>query len=440
MWLVPAFSAVANAAVRIFYRITITGERVPQNGPVLLVANHPNSLLDPLVVCAAARRPVHFLAKATLFDDPKLGWVLRGVGAIPVYRRVDDPALMERNVQTFAAARAALGNGSAVGIFPEGTSHSAPAMTTLRTGAARIALGSYAEHRRPFPIVPVGLVFRQKDIFRSSALAVVGQAIAWEDLAERGEADQEAVADLTERIGAALKRVTLNLESWEDQPLVDCAQRIWEAEHGAEPSAAARLERMEITTRLLADVRSSGRREWVDLMRDVRAHCRRLARLRVTPRALAISPSLSAGLRWAIVRVTLAGPPAVALAVAGLALFWPPYRATQLLVRSLNLPEDQRSSGKLLVGLITYTAWVSLLAAGAALAWGRWAGLATFISVPLVGITGMLIRERWRGAWSDAMRFFRLRSRRSLVNDLRRDQTELAARLSGLYTKWSRSP
>lgn len=77
------------------------GERVPRDGPVLLVANHPNSLLDPMLVAAAARRPVRFLAKAPLFTDKRVGWLMRAVGAIPVYRRSDDPAQMERNEEMF---------------------------------------------------------------------------------------------------------------------------------------------------------------------------------------------------------------------------------------------------------------------------------------------------------------------------------------------------
>ena len=120
MWLVPAFSLVANAAARLYYRLTIAGERVPAAGPVLLVANHANSLIDPILVCAAARRPVRFLAKAPLFSDPKTAWMVRAVGAIPVYRRVDDPTLMRRNTDMFRAAYEVLAHGAALGIFPEG--------------------------------------------------------------------------------------------------------------------------------------------------------------------------------------------------------------------------------------------------------------------------------------------------------------------------------
>ena len=286
MWLSPVFPWVARIGALIYYRLRFGGETVPRRGPVLLVANHPNSLLDPLLVAAVARRPVRFLAKAPLFADWKIGWLIRGVGAIPVYRRADDPASMDRNTEMFRAVHAALAGGAAVGIFPEGLSHSEPALATLRTGAARIALGAHALTGHPFPIVPVGLVFRQKDIFRSEALVLVGQPVPWDDLAPRGVNEEAVVRALTDRIAEALRQLTVNLERWQDQPLVDCAMRIWEAERGVPPDPADRVARLGATTRILATVRQSEDHAGTALARDVDAHRRRLRRLgRPTRRA-----------------------------------------------------------------------------------------------------------------------------------------------------------
>src|SRR5262245_33379177 len=115
MWLLPVFSWLARIAARVYYRVRFGGPRVPANGPVLLVANHPNSLLDPTLVVASADRPVRFLAKAPLFTDWKIGWLVKAAGAIPVYRRSDDPTLMSRNEDAFRAVFEVLGDGAAVG-------------------------------------------------------------------------------------------------------------------------------------------------------------------------------------------------------------------------------------------------------------------------------------------------------------------------------------
>jgi glycerol-3-phosphate O-acyltransferase/dihydroxyacetone phosphate acyltransferase len=433
MWLVPAFSLVANAASRIYYRLTIAGERVPGAGPVLLVANHANSLIDPLLVCAAARRPVRFLAKAPLFADPKTGWMVRAVGAIPVYRRVDDPDVMDRNTDTFRAAYEVLVGGAALGIFPEGESHSEPAMVSLKTGAARIVLGTEERHGVHVPIVPVGLVFREKEVFRSPALIVVGQVVEWDDLAGCGTGDGGAVRALTERIGVGLKRVTLNLERWEDRPLVDAAVAIWEAEWGAGGDRAAHVQRLDVTTGILAALRREPGTRWDALVRDVDDHRRRLARLRLSPGWLGARTDLATGLGWAVRRYVLVMPLALTLAAAGFALFFPPYWLTGRVIARIRLDRDERSTWKLLLGAAFYGIWVLALAGVAAFVRGGVAGLATLALAPAIGMIGLVIRERWRGAWSEARRFFLLRSRRDLVSALRIQQRALAEQLKSLY-------
>src|SRR5687767_5737941 len=186
MWLLPALSNVSAFATRSYYRLSVAGGEVPRSGPVLLVANHPNSLLDPAMVATAARRPVRFLAKSSLFSHPAVGWLVRGAGAIPVYRQQDNPAEMGRNSEMFRAVHAALADGAAIAIFPEGISHSEPSVTPLKTGAARIALGAAAIHGSAFPIVPIGLVVRDKGTFRSAALSIIGAPVEWADLAAAG--------------------------------------------------------------------------------------------------------------------------------------------------------------------------------------------------------------------------------------------------------------
>ncbi len=433
MWLVPAFSLVANTASRIYYRLSIAGEPAPARGPVLLVANHPNSLIDPILVCAAARRPVRFLAKAPLFHDAKTAWMVRAVGAIPVYRRVDDPALMDRNTDMFRAAYEVLARGAALGIFPEGESHSEPAMVGLKTGAARIVLGTEERHGVHAPIVPVGLVFRHKEIFRSDALIVVGRAVEWSDLAGRGTEDAAAVRALTERIGGALKQVTLNLERWEDRPLVEAAVAIWEAEWGADADRAAHLQRLEITTGILADLRREPDARWDALVERVHEHRRRLARLRLSPRWLGARTDVATAVTWAVRRYVLLVPLALAFAAAGFLLFFPPYWLTGRAVGRIRLDPDERSSWKLLLGGAMYVTWVLALTAGMTLWRGVPAGILTLALAPTIGMIGLVIRERWRGAWSDARRFLLLRARRSLVDALREEQRTLGARLKTLY-------
>src|SRR5437870_13822875 len=82
-------------------------ERVPDAGPVLLCINHPNNLIDSLLVGATVRRKVHYLATAALFRHPLVARFLGACGAIPVYRKGADPRTLDPPVDTFAACAAA---------------------------------------------------------------------------------------------------------------------------------------------------------------------------------------------------------------------------------------------------------------------------------------------------------------------------------------------
>jgi glycerol-3-phosphate O-acyltransferase / dihydroxyacetone phosphate acyltransferase len=220
---------VAGWMAGVFQVVEQTGGPVP-SGPVLVVANHPNSLLDPVIIFRVAGRPTRPLAKAPLFEQRVIGTMLRGLGGLPVYRTQDDPGLMHRNEDTFRGAIAALQAGAAVQIYPEGRSHSEPAIVPLRTGAARIALSaeSGSGWSLGLRIVPIGLTYMRKTAFRSRVLAVIGEPFGIAQLRDSYEADPAAaVRTLTDEIARRLHAVTLNLTEQRDAELIDTAERLY---------------------------------------------------------------------------------------------------------------------------------------------------------------------------------------------------------------------
>ncbi len=134
--------AAAAVSLRWYYRgVRIRGvERIPRGRPLLLVVNHPNALVDALLVGCAVPWRVMILAKATLFKNRVTGALLRWLGVLPVRRASDERASGRvdpmRNRETFLAVREALRRGATVLIFPEGKSHDEPAIAPLKTGAA----------------------------------------------------------------------------------------------------------------------------------------------------------------------------------------------------------------------------------------------------------------------------------------------------------------
>lgn len=436
MWLAPFLSQVSNAALRVYYRLHRGGGAVPHRGPVLLVANHPNSLLDPAMVALAARRPVRFLAKAPLFKDPLVGFLVRGAGSIPVYRKSDDPSQVGRNEEMFRAVHQALAGGAAVGIFPEGLSHSDPSLAPLKTGAARIALGTLAAHGIRVPIVPIGSVFRDKNVFRSEALVTVGRPVAWDDLAADETGEGQAVRELTQRIDRALREVTVNLERWEDAALVELAEAIYAAEFGKAADAAEWVARLRTTTETLTHLRQTGAGS-VPLAKDITRHGRLLQRLGLRPQDLVEDPKRPGALWWLLRRLPLGGVIPLLVLAVGTAVFVIPYRLTSILERRARPRDDVRATHKLLAGAIVFPLWIVTLSVVLGTVAGPLTGMAALVALPALGLFTLGLHEQWREAGEEAKRYVTVKRRRDRIEPLRDQQRELAVRLKAVLEQQS---
>jgi glycerol-3-phosphate O-acyltransferase/dihydroxyacetone phosphate acyltransferase len=164
---------LARVLTRVYFRrIEVAGAEPLPGGPVVLVANHVNGLVDGMVLLTSLDRYPRFLGKSTLFKILPLAPFLRLAGVVPVYRASDGGT--ERNREAFATAGAILSSGAMVAVFPEGVSHDDAHLHPLRTGAARIALAAVDQGVTGLAVVPVGLIYEEKARFRSRALVRLG--------------------------------------------------------------------------------------------------------------------------------------------------------------------------------------------------------------------------------------------------------------------------
>ena len=440
---VPNLGALPRAIARVtgwlagvFYELERIGEPVP-HGPALLVANHPNALLDPLVVMRTAGRPVRPLAKAPLFSHPLIGPVLKGLGGLPVYRRRDDPALTHLNDGTFEAAIAAMSAGTAVQIFPEGTSHSEPSLAPLRTGAARIALE--AEARAGWTlglrVVPVGLTYARKTLFRSRALAAIGEAFPVLEYRETYSQDPvEAVRTLTARIARALEELTLNLSTLEDREIIETAERLYARAkvpgRSERERLGARFPRLQRFARGLAWLRAHDPDRHARLAAEVSDYGRRLRSLGLYHGEAPHRYPAGAVASY-VVRQGLALAVGLPLAAVGLALWYVPYRLPALAVRVLPVTEDSVATYKLATAVVlfplAYVAWI--VAAGLYL--GPIAAFAAALLVPVLGAVALWWGLRWERVKEDGRAFLGVlrhpRAHDRLVKERERISAEIEA-------------
>ena len=232
--------ALVRLALRIYFqRIEVTGlEHVPADTPVIFVLNHPNALVDPVFLLCLAPRRISFLAKAPLFRMPVIGYLVKAMDSLPVYRRQDEGEDVSKNQETFVAARKLLARGGTIGICPEGVSHDEPGLRPIKTGAARISLAAVSTGEvSNLKIVPAGLYYTSKTSFRSDALLYFGNPIdvVPVTLEPDGTPPRDAVRELSNRIEKALREVILDAKYEEELQTTARAERIFSsASHDGE--------------------------------------------------------------------------------------------------------------------------------------------------------------------------------------------------------------
>ena len=402
------------------------GGEAPADGPLIVVANHPNSLIDPVLVCDVVDRRLLFLAKEPIFRIPLVGRLSRAAGAIPIYRRADG-ADMAQNDAMFAAVYDALEAGEAICLFPEGISHNEPEIQPLKTGAARMALGAEAQHdwKLGVRILPVGLHYRSKARFQSSVAIEVGEPIRAADYRDAFTSDTKAAAQqLTEDIRDAMQQVTLNLASWQDLPLLRLAEKLLPAGGGHQ------VQRLRSFAEIGKRMEQEDPAALSRLREQLAVFAARLEAGGVDVRHLEAGYAPKAVVLFLFTNLiaTLIGLP---LALIGIVAYALPYALVHLTMHLRGTSVDVESTVKILAAFVYFPLFHAAWTTVAWMLTGPWAGLSVLLLLPLAGVYARHFLRRRRRAWREARVFFSFpfqgRRLRLLTREAQRLRTELLA-------------
>ncbi len=441
-----------------FFDIQATGQdHIPEKGPLIFAANHPNSIMDTVLLGTQTDRQIQYMARSGLFKNPFVKALFHQVGVIPIFRSEDGGGGTQKNMDSFSRAFETLEEGGCIGIFPEGKNSADRKIGKLKTGTARIALAT--EDRNDFSlgvtIVPVGLNFEDRTRFLSSVLIRFGEPIDVREYAHTyGEDERQAVLGLTERIASDLRDLATHIEDERNRQLVidvhdiygheltrefigdiDAAldlrpltHKLFDRARSADRTRTDLEDRFEIEQRI-ADAVDYYQRVDPGLVARVRMDIRRyrdhLNQVRLRHEVLEEGVELT-GQRWKAVKMTayaiLLGP----LAIFGFINNFLPYLMVRQAVR--KQPDEARIAfAGFATGLVAFPLFYFLLG------WGLWK--LTDHSIPAVvlylsslPVAGFFFLHWWRQilAYRDQILSRTLfRTHENLIENLEKERQDL---------------
>ena len=375
---------LVQMGLKTFFReLEVNGlENVPTDRGGIVVAWHPNGMVDPALIFSLFPRTLVFGARHGLFKWPILGWLMRTIGTVPIYRRQDLTGMSIeeqriKNTESLDILVSRIGDGSFSALFPEGVSHDDPCLRQLKTGAARIFDAAYQTSepsKRPV-IIPVGLHYDHKQRFRSSVLVNIHPSIELPE-ALWNEVDQRTRLDaLTNQMESTLTEVIYAMEDWEMHRNFHRAALLVRAERLSSESS---VRSASISERMIGVARlwEGYHRRKPEYPKEVDAIVARIEQYRLNMESLGLlDHQLDGDIRWISMRVlgililqsilyAAVFPP---LLLVGYLINFPTMALIRYAVQNFVPLQKDKTSVQLFSSIVLYP-----------LTWCLWSGLAYF--------------------------------------------------------------
>jgi 1-acyl-sn-glycerol-3-phosphate acyltransferase len=214
----------ANLIIRIYYRkIHVDGlAQIPTDKPLLIVSNHPNGFLEPIMMACLFPIDLHFLVRGDLFENKALKWLLVSTNQVPIYRFKDGIAALRNNQKTIAKTIEVLNQNKAIIIFPEGSTDGDWHLREFKKGMARMAFQCIdGSPDLDLHILPVGVVFSKSEATGSEVILKAGKAFSIKDFYSKNAKEAKDQMDvMTKYTYDRVKELMIHLDNKSNEKII----------------------------------------------------------------------------------------------------------------------------------------------------------------------------------------------------------------------------
>ncbi len=397
---------IFKLALRVFFKEykVINKTEIPSDGPLIVVSNHPSTFMDPIIVASLLKQDARFIAKGTLFNSVFKDWAMRNImKSIPVYRKQDNPGKQLNNDAIFEQCFLFLEGKGTLIIFPEGTSINERKLQDIKTGTARIALGTEARNNFQLgtKILSIGINYSDAPMFRSDVWINVEELIHVSDYKEEyAKNDRQAVRLLTEKIRSNLEKNLIITDDEQEDQFIKNVEVIYKNELVSHFSLDPKLHGFTITKGIEEAVNHFEEldKTWVqNLQQKVADYMLRLKNNKLEDRFLARDKSKEKSVFTdSILRVffLVLGFP---FYIYGLITNIIPYHLSGRIAEEMTNDEEYLGPLKMTAGIFVYSIFYGFLIYlfGHYIAKGEWWWTICFLaSLPIAGFFAMLYYQR----------------------------------------------
>ncbi len=433
---------MVRVTLRIFYKeFSVHGRnRIPTKGPLIVVANHPNTLMDPLIVASLLRQQAGFIGAGMFFRNKWLGGLLKLFKVIPVYRKQDiRPGENIDNQDNFQHAREYLAQKGSLLIFPEGVSYAEKKLRELRTGVARIALSFEASQNfeAGLQIIPLAMNYSAPTRFRTRMRIDVGTPIAVRDFAAAYAADEvEAVKALTQVLHTQIAERMVILDDMDQERLHNQIARLQREHHHPQHGLPALKAEMQLAERI-REVKQRFPEEIDRLQLQLDQWFAMMDRLHLQEGFFKSRfRNMNTRLVWFLqVLFLLAGAP---LYLFGLFTSWVPYWFPAWIAPRISNEVEYHAPTMMVIGMFLFPFWYGLLIGSACLAGlGGW-WLAGFAAMLPIGGAFALWYAQQMERFSGISSLLHIKSRRNeLIERLDDERNKILAAVTAALGTWT---